>query len=285
MKQEKLIDMIRAADVSNTKKFITKKKYDFLELINQPPEDYETIKKLTPKEVKKLTRHMSHLITGASAAIPIICHGELRCPMKEGCPLIKIDRERREYDPDAPSVLKLGSNCELEINLLNEWTMLYMSEYEINQEDFTEFMMVRELAEVELMLWRINNNLAKPEHAEFIQESTVGFDNNGNPLTKREISSLFDAKERLINRKHRLIKLMVGDRQEKYKRDAALKIRNTDDPSTNAAKLRNQIDRLIVQAKSLDQKLKEDGGGIIDIKEDEDMLTPEDLIDEDVTSD
>lgn len=177
-------------------------------------------------------------------------------------------------------------NCLIEVNLLNQWTRLYIKEYEIDEYNFTDFQMVRELAEIELMLWRLNNNLAKPENAELIQESIVGIDREGNALTRKEINSYIEAKERLQNRKSKIIKLMVGDRQEKYKREAALRIKGNEDPSTNAAQLRGKIDRLLKQAKTLDLQVKEKEGKIIDSKdlpveqEEEKPLTPDDIINE-----
>jgi uncharacterized membrane protein YkoI len=144
--------------------------------------------------------------------------------------------------------------------------------------------MVRELAETELMLWRLNNNLAKPENAELVQETVVGVDKQGNTLTRKEISSFLEAKERLQNKKQKIIRLMVGDREGKWKRDAALKKTAEDDISISSAKLRSQMERLLTQAKTIDIQLKEAEGKVIDatIEEEEvethQPLTPEDLI-------
>ena len=60
--------------------------------------------------------------------------------------------------------------------MLNEYTRLYLYEYDIDENSFTDIQMVRELAEIELMLWRLNNNLAKPENAELVQLVVVGVD-------------------------------------------------------------------------------------------------------------
>lgn len=143
--------------------------------------------------------------------------------------------------------------------------------------------MCREMAEIELLLWRINNGLAKPENAELVQDVIVGVDKQGEPLTRMETSALFEAKERLQARKTRMIKLMVGDRQEKYKREAALKVRDTEDPSTQTAQLRGRLQKLLTQAKEVDLKLKEAEGSIIEVKPtgqvpEDSPQTPEDLI-------
>ena len=253
------------------------KKHSLFKFLDFNPDDYSDLT-YTVEEAKKIRGHLCHLSTGSSAAIPIICPGSNNCPFKFNCPFVRLEKERKEIDKDAKSPVPLLRACLVEKNLLDEWTRLYIKEYSIDEESFTEFQMARELAEIELLLWRLNNNLSKPENAELIQDTIVGIDKEGNTLSRKEISSIFEAKERLQNRKSKLIKLMVGDRQEKYKRDAALRTQSEEDTSTNTAKLRTQIDTLLNKAKSLDFKIKEAEGKVIDIQEEESILTPEDLI-------
>lgn len=174
-------------------------------------------------------------------------------------------------------------NCPVELNLLNQWTLVYMQEYEIDEKSFTELQMVRELAEIELMLWRLDMNLAKPEHAQLVEDVVVAVDKEGNPLSRKETSALFNTKEKLQNRKTRVIKLLVGDRQEKYKRDAALKTKSADDPSMSAAKLRQKMDRIMDEVGKVNLALKEATGKVVDAEVEEETddyqpLTPDDLI-------
>jgi hypothetical protein len=254
-------------------------KSDFFKFLDLNPDDYSDIS-YTPEEAQSIRSHLMHLVTGAAAAIPLFCGGIAKCPFKNSCPFVQMDKERREKDPNAPSPIPVGRRCLIESNLLNEWTRCFIYEYELDEKNFTEFSMVRELAEIELMLYRINNNLAKPEHAELVQETVVGVDKQGNVLTRSEMNAFLEAKERLQNRKSKLIKLMVGDREGKYKREAALRLRGTEDPSTNAAQLRTQLDRLLREAKQLSIKQKEADGNIIDaeVVEEDQPITPEDLI-------
>jgi hypothetical protein len=134
------------------------------------------------------------------------------------------------------------------------------------------------------MLWRINNGLSKEDNAELIQETVVGTDRDGTPLTRKEMNTLVDVRERMVNRKSKLVKLMVGDRQEKYKREAALKTREEKDPSTSAAQLRNKITLLLKDAETKVLQLQEKEGNVIDVPYQEDSpkeetITPESLID------
>ena len=161
----------------------------------------------------------------------------------------------------------------MEIALLNEWTTFYLEEYEVNEKSFTEFQMVRELAENDLMMWRINNNMSKPSHAQFTTEQVVGINKQGVEVTRTEVDPLYEVKERLQNRKSRLVKLLVGDRQEKYKREAALKQKTESDPSISASRLRLEIEKLQRKALSLTENSD------ISVTEVSDaVLSPEDLI-------
>ena len=256
-------------------------KSNFFKFLDLQPDDYSDIS-FTPEEAKKIRGHLTHLSTGSAAAIPLYCGGAAVCPFSARCPFLKLDRERRRKDPNSDLITPIGRSCLVEVNLLNEWTRLYIQEYDIQEENFTEFMMVRELAEIELMLWRLNNNLAKPEHATLVQDTVVGIDREGNPLRRQEVTALFEAKERLQNRKSRLIKLMVGDRQEKYKKEAALKMKSEDDPSISSARLRGQIDNLLSKARILDMQLKEAEGKVVDAEYHDAVQTPEDIIDVEV---
>lgn len=239
----------------------------------------------TPEEARSIRSHLSHLVTGATAAIPLVCGGEKLCPFKESCPFIRADRARVKAGVGGKKLTPVGLQCLVEVELLSKWTFFYIDEYEIDETSFTEVQMVRELAEIELMLWRLNNNLAKPENAELVQEVNVGIDKEGNALTRQEVNAFITAKETLNNRKSKIVKLMVGDRQEKYKREAALKLKNDGDPSTTAATLRNQMDLLVRQTQKLNLDLKQIEGKVIDVEVEDKPLTPEDLIDDDIIDD
>lgn len=256
----------------------TSQKSNYFKFLDLHPDDYSDIV-YTPEQAQRIRSHLLHLSTGASAAVPMICGGVAKCPFADRCPLVIEDRRAKEEGvPNYKPVTPVGRSCLVEINLLNEWTRLYLHEYEVEENSFTEINMCRELAETELMLWRINNNIAKPGNAELVQEVVVGVDKQGTALTRQEVTALFEAKERLQNRKSKLIKLMVGDRQEKYKRDAALKTTNTSDPSTQTAQLRGRLTQLLEQAKKVDLQLKDAEGDVIDVKPDDAPLSPEDLI-------
>jgi hypothetical protein len=248
-------------------------KSNFFKFLELNPNDYSDIS-FTPEEANSIRRHLQWLSTGSSAAIPLLCSGKM-CPFSQQCPFFTVGK------------VVIGKPCPIEINLLNEWTRLYAFEYDVDENSFTELQVIRELAEIELMLWRLNNNISKPENAELIQDVVVGVDKQGNVFTKKETTAFFDAKERLNNRKSRLVKLMVGDRQEKYKKEAALKTKSSQDPSSSAANLRSKLQMLLEQAETTTKQLREQSGiieGTVVEKVDsveEQTLSPDDLISND----
>lgn len=77
-----------------------------------------------------------------------------------------------------------------------------------------------------------------------------------------------DQKERLQSRKSKIIKLMVGDRQEKYKKEAALKMKLDQDPSSKQAALRAKLDLLSREADKVQIELQQQGS-----------LSPQQIID------
>ncbi len=213
------------------KEIATKKLIDRLKI---NPANYSNLQ-FTPAEVGKITRYMSCLSTGSTAAMPLLCTG-LGCPFAQSCVFQQMGK--------AP----IGQPCITETQLLQVWRESYILEYDIDPESMTELTFINELAEIELMLYRLNLNLSKATNAELVQEETVAVDREGNVLTRRTVSAFMEAKEKLSNRKAKIVKLMVGDRQEKYKKDAALKIRNEADASLQGANLRRELQSLIASA-------------------------------------
>jgi hypothetical protein len=224
-------------------------KSNYFRFLNHNLDDYDDIV-MTPEEAKKVHNHLQKLSTGSQAMVPLYCAGPA-CIFATTCPLQKINK--------AP----IGKQCILENELLKEWTMRYFEEYDIDPNNFTEIGYINELAEINVMEMRINQQLARPENASLLKEEVAGFSRDGEPIYQSVINPLVEQKEKLSNRKSKIIKLMVGDRQEKYKKEAALKIRQDSDPSSSMAAARQKIESLKRGLDALDSKSK---------------LTPEDLI-------
>lgn len=232
------------------------KKELFLEYIEMIPDDYSGMH-YTPEEEARIKQNLKYIATGSSAGAVMICPGGPSCVVAQlgRCSFYEIDKDRLKKNAHAKTITPTGKSCPVEANLINEWTRNYLDEYQVTGESFTELQMCRELAEIELLLWRLKNNLANPEHAWLVEEVTVGIDKQGNVLTRKETNAYFLTKEKLEARKTRLIKLLVGDRQEQYKREAALRVRSEADPSLKAAQLRGQITRLLRAAQDAQEQI------------------------------
>ena len=193
-------------------------------------DDYSDIK-YTPEEARKIHYHLQRLSTGSTAMVPLFCAGS-QCPFAQRCILQQMNH--------AP----IGLQCSIEKELLRDWIIRYFDEYDVDPNNFTEVAYINELAEIEIYLMRLNMSISKPENAELVIDQSVGVDNLGEPILQKQLSPFMLQKEKLQNRRSRIIKLMVGDRQEKYKKEAALKVKVDDDPSSLIAKARSRLDAL-----------------------------------------
>ena len=232
-------------------------KSNYFRFLEHDLDSYEDIE-LDPNEAKKIHAHLQKLSTGSTAMIPIYCAGP-QCPFAHRCPLIQIDK--------AP----IGRQCIIEVQLLREWTLRYFEEYDVDPNNFTEIGYINELAEIEILLTRINMNLAKPENAELVIDQVAHISHDGTPILQKQLSPFMDQKERLQNRRSKVIKLMVGDRQERYKKESALKVKMEQDPSSQMAQMRGKLEALqrnLTLAADTSPSIEKEG-----------KITPQDLID------
>lgn len=209
----------------------------------------------TDEEKKKINIHLSKLATGSSAMVPLYCGGE-RCPFNDRCPLYSMGKH-----PE-------GKQCPIENQLLREFTFRYMEEFDVDPSVWTEVMYAEELAEIDIYLTRIKMILARPENAEMTIEQLTGYSVQGHPIKQQQLLPILQQKEKLESRRSRIIKLMVGDRQEKYKKQAVLKEVSRDDIASKMAEARRAVDQLVSK---VNQAIKPSS---------EDVLTPEDLLKE-----
>ena len=124
------------------------------------------------------------------------------------------------------------------------WTSRYMSEFEVDSENYSEVSMITELAELDIYDLRASMILSRPECAEMTKDVVVGFDPKGKPIVNKEVHKAWELKERVKKRKQRILESLVGTRKEKYKRDAALKKRSEKDPSTQVIELKRKLEEV-----------------------------------------
>ena len=235
---------------------------DFFKFITKDIDSYDDLK-FTPEEEIKIRQQLRAMSTGSVSMLPLVCEGP-HCPFAKRCIFQQLGK--------AP----IGKQCSIEINLLKEWRMVYFDEYGVDANSFTEITIINELAEIEVLLWRVNMSLSEKENASLTQEASVGVDRQGNPIWQKQVSVHLDVRDRLLQRKSKLIKVMVGDRQEKYKKESALKRKESDDPSKSQSKLRRQIEEM---QREFDQRKSSMETGIINATfVEKKILTPNDLL-------
>lgn len=228
---------------------------NYFRFLNHNLDDYTDLE-FTPEQARSVHAHMLKLSTGASAMTPMYCGGEI-CPFKERCIFWQMEK--------AP----IGKQCLVEIELMRQWTVDFMEEFDVDPSVATEVAYANELAELAILERRLNMNLAKPSNAELVIDQVVGVDRDGDPMIQKQISPFMELKDKLSSRRSRIIKLMVGDRQEKYKMEAALKMKIETDPSAQMASMRTKLESLVRELNNIEKEVETTDG---------EKLTPEDVI-------
>lgn len=233
-------------------------KSNFFNFLNVDLDDYSDLE-FSPEEAKKIHMHLLKMSTGSTAMTPLYCGGTV-CPFKESCIW---------WEMGKPPV---GRRCLTEVELMKQWTQDIIEEFDVDPQNFTELAYANEIVEIMILDRRLNINIAKVENAELIVDQDVGVDKEGDPITQKIISPFMDLKEKLANRRSRIIKLMVGDRQEKYKKEAALKVKLDSDPSGKMASMRTKLETLSRQLDNMEKESVPEEGRR--------GLSPEDIIDD-----
>ncbi len=244
-------------------------KSDYFSFIKQNLDDYSHIQ-FTPEEAGKFQKYLNKLSTGSYSLVPLICAGPL-CQFASRCPLQQMGK--------AP----IGQTCIIEEQLMNRWVIQYMTEYEVDPSNYTEVGYCNELAEIEILLMRLNMAIAKPENAQLVIDQAVGVTNDGEPIIQKQLSPFMEQKEKLQNRRSKIIKLMVGDRQEKYKKESALKVRMDKDPSSRMAGMRAKLEGLQSNLNNIENNLgKAPDPKLLDKPKLQQILTPDALLSGDI---
>jgi len=207
-------------------------------------ETYEGLH-ITPELAKKFQRHLAPLKHGLSAAVPLMCLKD-RCPFYDSC-------KARVFNMDE----LYGKPCIVELVLLQHKKSLYAKEFNLEEDDYGSFILVDELAELDIYDFRATMSLSIGERisgtmeegekniAQALLQNIAHFDEMGN-ITHytQDIHAAFLLKERLKNRKLKLLDLLVATRKEQYKRDAALRLKSDSSIANEHRNITARIDRL-----------------------------------------
>lgn len=198
---------------------------------------------------------------GAAAKVPLMCGGAGVCPFDIECPFVELEKATGERK------VPVGRKCPIEMELIAYWTAKYIDEFDVDTNNQSEVSLITELAELDIFDYRTSMILSRAENAEMTQEITVGMDTEGNPISNEEIHKAWELKERVKNRKQKILESLVGTRKEQYKRDAALKKRTQKDPSTQAAELKESLEEARREIEAMARPVA--GDEVVDIPEEE----------------
>ncbi|UOE58100.1 hypothetical protein [Cytobacillus oceanisediminis] len=159
---------------------------------------------------------------GLYAAIPLMCKGD-ECPYASVCPLLE-----QGMDPT-------GTRCPLEIGLILKQYEVYKSEFGLDEDNIVDMGLVKDLVDYDVQLFRADNKIAM--QGDFIEEVTVTVTENGDEIKAPQISKAAEYKEKIQNKKHKVLQLMHSTRSDK----AGDKLTLTLDPSSYAAQLMSQV--------------------------------------------
>lgn len=110
----------------------------------------------------------------------------------------------------------VGAPCIYEQDYLRSQTERYFEEFNVQPDSPTEMQMVAELAEIDLYERRVTQILSLT-HQDFSQEDLMGFDAGGNMIARDDISRYLNIKEKLKNRRSKLLESLMATRKERAK--------------------------------------------------------------------
>ncbi len=183
-------------------------------------EQKQRVLELTDRENTKVTM---------MTAIPMVCKAEA-CEFKKICPLY------------AENLAPRGERCPIELRMLQHVQGDLMKDLDVDQNSYTEFAMIRDMANQQIQMWRINNVLAFDS---FMQENVVGVDQDGEPIMKKELHLGTDYEDKVHKRNNMLRKEMMANREQRAKAglqalDASTTVANLVDSYAKTVAERNK---------------------------------------------
>ena len=154
-------------------------------------------------ESKKAAMTMLSTKTGLYSRIPIVCKG-CNCPYGETCGLL-------EYGLDT-----VGERCVLETTMIEQKLANYTEEFGLDESSYTDWTMVKELINAEIMIERCMALMSQEGCA--ITEEFIGTsEGSGIDYFRKEISKTQELYERNLKIKERILDTMMATRKAKSK--------------------------------------------------------------------
>jgi len=226
-------------------------KSKMFDMFNVNLDDYSDIQ-LTYDELNRVRMQALKLKHGFQAMAPIYCLGPKSCPFIKQCPFVDITVKDSEgnisYDSQDIKKFPLARPCPIEASMIAYKIQAYAEEFEIDTDSPSELGLICKLAEIDLYDYRTTRVLASADEdgdgMSLMKKQISGFTPKGDEIVRLEEHPAFMLKEKLHRQRMDILNALVGTRKEKYKKEAALKIREGNDASTVQADLLKKIEKL-----------------------------------------
>ena len=154
-------------------------------------------------ESKKAAMTMLSTKTGLYSRIPIVCKGHC-CPYGATCGLL-------EFGLDV-----VGERCPMETTMIEQKLANYTQEFDLDESSYTDWTMVKELINAEIMIERCMALMSQDGSA--IEEIFIGTsESTGTDYFRRDISKVQELYERNLKIKERILDTMMATRKAKAK--------------------------------------------------------------------
>jgi hypothetical protein len=151
-------------------------------------------------EAKRAAMAMLSTKTGLYAKVPITCKSDT-CPYSNTCALLPY------------GLAPFGEKCPWETALIETRYAGYMQDYDLDAASFTDSTIVSELINIDIMLERTKALISEEQTP--ITEVVAGMTESGEQFTRPEVSKAYEIYERNLNRKERLLEMMLGTRKSR----------------------------------------------------------------------
>jgi hypothetical protein len=204
---------------------------------------------LSDEELVRVRKSMTKRMLAPGSEVAMQCPGAEICPFSSSCELAKIGKE------------PMGKKCPYEENLFVEYLARAVSEYEVNpRTDHADMKFCNEIATLDILILRVDMQLSQIGNVDILGERMV----TGKDTIlgyEKVVHPLIETRKILSGQRDRIINLMVGDRKEKYKRQAALKLKDDSTISKKQSDLANKIINMNMEKeeeKKVDEPLSPD---------------------------
>jgi hypothetical protein len=181
----------------------------------------------TSEETDEIAVKLQSISPGFYSVTPMICRGASVCPHGHVCPFV----------PKEP----ISHSCPVEQQIILDRMSSLMEEYQIDGHRNSDFMLLNRLIELELTDFRASSTLSSPEYQSLLVEQTMGSTPQGELIHNQVLNPLLELKERISREKMKLLGVLVGTPQEKYKKQAALKEARTEEYGNKIAGMNKSL--------------------------------------------